>query len=103
MVGSPDEETIRENVNAAVGFAIHKYGIERDVVSDTIIAAARLVGDTRPYLGRVVLSGLLMASDDRRQTARRIIAELPASFADESIGVLVSGINQQVESILEGA
>lgn len=93
--------TVFENASACAGFAEHKYGISNAVFVAAALEAVRVVGDVRPLPARHLVGGVIHGSLDKRSTARRLLAALPASVSGPAAASLVMGLRARLAPLLQ--
>ncbi len=77
MTRTPVDETIRQNVEAALRDGTGKYGLPLDKMLDAVITAADVIANSRPRLARFLLQSALLVAPDRKFAARYALAQLP--------------------------
>lgn len=102
MCSDVSEATVRENAEAAVGFAMSKYGIDSAAVYKCCEQAVRAVSDARPGPARAMVAGYLLGSPDRRGTSRYLLANLPTTIVSPALSVLLGSLSDRVKQVTEG-
>jgi hypothetical protein len=76
MTRYPDDDTIKQNVEAAIRDGIANYGLSLDKILNAIIVAADVISESRPLLAQLFLQSAALAAPDRRLAARYMIGEI---------------------------
>jgi ATP-dependent DNA helicase RecQ len=76
MTRHPDEDTITQNVEAAVRDGIANYGLTLDKILSAAIFAADVISDSRPQVAQLFLQAAALGAPDRRLAARYMIGQI---------------------------
>ncbi|MCY2926280.1 MAG: RecQ family ATP-dependent DNA helicase [Planctomycetota bacterium] len=101
LAKNPDEQRIRDDVQAAATFAASRYGLPHDTICGAVLSVAIGVAESFPALGRAIISGLFAGIGDKRLAARHILAAAPRSWQEEPLAVLLSQMNDNLVARLE--
>lgn len=99
---SPDssEQAILENTEAGIGFGTQQYGIDAEVVIESVVQAAEFIAEARPQQARVLVAAMLEVAPDAAYAARRCLSRLPHAVALPAIAVLLNPIADASERLV---
>ncbi len=105
MTRHPDNDIISQNVEAAVRDGIANYGLSLEKILSAVIAAADVIGDSRPQLAQLFLQSAALAAPDRRLAARYMIGQIGQvrkKLLGSPVAILVRVLVESVQQLNGG-
>jgi hypothetical protein len=102
MTRAPIEETVKQNVEAAMRDGVSKYGLPLEKMLDAVVTAADVIGDARPRLAQLFLQTALLTASDRRAAARYVLGRMShvrEHLAGPPLAVLMSTLAETVRQL----
>jgi RecQ family ATP-dependent DNA helicase len=102
MTRAPAEETVKQNVEAAMRDGVSKYGLPLEKILDAVVTAADVIGDARPRLAQLYLQTALLTASDRRAAARYVLGAMPHArehLAGPPLAVLMSTLAETLRQL----
>jgi ATP-dependent DNA helicase RecQ len=99
MTQLPDNDTIRQNVKAAVQDGIERYGLPLDKLLDAVVVAADVLSDSRPQGAQLLLQSATFGAPERRIATRFMIKRARKRLLGPLLALLLSDLARSVQQL----